>query len=51
MKAKNAVKQFQFFAPLNFITEEKLPPGQIFEPIGDHLELADRAYLIGKWLE
>jgi glycerol-3-phosphate dehydrogenase (NAD+) len=43
LKKKNATKQFPFFTTINLIIEQKVPPKQIFQLVGDHLDLATRA--------
>jgi glycerol-3-phosphate dehydrogenase (NAD+) len=38
LKARNAQKQFPLFATVYLISQRRVPPDQIFHPLGDHLE-------------
>jgi glycerol-3-phosphate dehydrogenase (NAD+) len=41
LKSRKATKQFPFFTTISLIIEQKVPPSQIFQVVGDHLDLAD----------
>jgi hypothetical protein len=41
LQSKNATKQFPFFTTISLIIGQKVPPKQIFQVVGDHLDLAE----------
>jgi glycerol-3-phosphate dehydrogenase (NAD+) len=40
LKTKGATREFPFFTTINLIIQQKVPPKQIFETVGEHLSLA-----------